>query len=294
MLNLASLATPENKGKSDALPDGEADTLVAMMKLEKFMVPDAMSSSCAVSSFDHERQEGCRLIGAICFGHDGVKGYGCPVEAAARREKAASEGAFEAVIGLVNDLGEEKTNKGAPHVLKSALHALMRLCVGYDEAGSKRRRRAFNIGAIPACVAALETHFSPDVFEAVVHFNEALMRESATSQRMNPEMHAQWQEEMGRASPELKANVQRSMREKMQEKMAGMMDRGPPMPGLVAGRPLPPELAAMLGGLAGGNAAPGVPGENMPPQSGLVATTGLGQIDLAQLLGAALGSAGRP
>ena len=132
----------------------------------------------------------------------------------------------------MNDRGEEKTNKGAPHVLKSALHALMRLCVGYDEAGSKRRRRAFNIGAIPACVAALETHFSPDVFEAVVHFNEALMRESATSQRMNPEMHAQWQEEMGRASPELKANVQRSMREKMQEKMAGMMDRGPPMPGL--------------------------------------------------------------
>ena len=93
---------------------------------------------------------------------------------------------------------------------------------------------------------------------------------------------------LGPCAQDLAKKIDQSMRETMREKMAAMMGGGRAATGL-GGRPLPPELAAMLGGLAGGNA----PGENLPPQGGLVADTGAGQIDLAALLRGMVQTRGR-
>ena len=79
-----------------------------------------MDSENSMNSFERVRYDGCKLIAAICLGSDGSEGFGCPMKATARREKAASEGALEAIIGLVQDLGGEDT-KGTPAVLRAAL-----------------------------------------------------------------------------------------------------------------------------------------------------------------------------
>ena len=102
-------------------------------------------------------------------------------------------------------------------ILQSAMKLLLRVCMGFDEAGTVRRRRAFEMGYIPAITTALDAKFSDENFKMALGANQVIMYEQPKG-RADKEMDATWEAEI-RKRPALSTQVQRMIGETMRERM---------------------------------------------------------------------------
>ena len=89
------------------------------------------------------QEHGCAALNTVCFGFDAAS--------VARKGRAASAGAVEAVVGA------PRAHAGAARLQEQACRALNSVCSGADEWASARCERAA-AGAIEAVVGAMSAH----------------------------------------------------------------------------------------------------------------------------------------
>ena len=151
----------------------------------------------------------------LCFGSDGKYGKGDPALATERRELASSAGAIEALLGYIRTMahplpamaeeGSTPTDR-FPYegvgMLQFSFRALQRVCLGYDEAGDKRRHRAAALGAIPLMIAATAKNYSLELFKSALSTSETIANEE-------PILKQQWEDAMQAQPAEFQQRVMR-------------------------------------------------------------------------------------
>ena len=156
--------------------------------------------------------QGLVNIKRLCFGHDGVEGFGLPKEATYRRQRAVEAGAIEMVAEIVRSLANGKWKPGSVGVsgskmLQAAMRTVTRVIIGNDETARTRRFRVASTNIIKHAVKAVDKYYTYEGYKDVQHTVSNIMgldQDHAFYQRLD----AQWQNAHG---DRLKHRVQRDI-----------------------------------------------------------------------------------
>ena len=128
------------------------------------------------------KHQGLVIIMRLCFGHDGVEGFGSPEEATYRRQRAVEMGAIEVVADIVRSLANGKWKQqrkkeiatpghsvSGSELLETAMMTVTRVIIGNDKTAKARRFRIAATNIIKHAVRAVDKYYTYQGFKHVQH-----------------------------------------------------------------------------------------------------------------------------
>jgi hypothetical protein len=168
------------------------------------------------------KHQGLVIIMRLCFGHDGVEGFGSPEEATYRRQRAVEMGAIEVVADIVRSLANGKWKQqrkkeiakpghsvSGSELLETAMMTVTRVIIGNDKTAKARRFRIAATNIIKHAVGAVDKYYTYQGFKHVQHTVSNIMgtdQDDALYKRLD----AKFQKEMAN-HPRLADRVQSDM-----------------------------------------------------------------------------------